>query len=275
MRLGRWFGVVGVAVGCWVCSAGVGRAAGGSLPEVRRDVWNLVFIGDSITEGDYLGDPERNAPPALCTAELRRRMPGAEIYGSNAGRSGDTTLDFLPGTGKDFGLAEANARALQKAHAGRLLFSIMLGTNDSAETGTNGAPVSAETFEKNLRTIVGRLRSEFPGSVVVLEQPTWYSPNTANRSEYGASGLRRLQSYFPLLPKVAARYRKDVFVGDTRAFDVFRERSKELLRPENGQHGVFYLHPNQGGAKVLAGTWADAIEPHIAGGASKAPGQTR
>jgi lysophospholipase L1-like esterase len=256
-----WAPATGLFLALCVCMATACCAA--APLSGGRDVWNIIFVGDSITDGSYLGHRTRNAPPATCSAGLRKRLPHAAIYMANEGYSGDTTADFLPSTGTHFAHTEQDARLLQQAHPGRLVFSIMLGTNDSAQYGPNGSPVAPAKFEQNLREIMGRLLTDFPGSMIVIQQPTWYSPNTANRSEYGAAGLARLQSYFPLLPKIAASLPEDVFVGDTQAYDLFRKRSSSLLRRENGQHGVFYLHPNHAGAKLLGLAWADAILPHL------------
>ena len=245
----------------WVCLI----ATSGAVPATSgaQSVWNIVYLGDSITEGAHLG---RGTPPDACTDELRKELAHAEIYMANDGHSGHTTVDFLPSAGTDFPQAERDARSLQQAHPGRLIFSIMLGTNDSAQYGPNGSPVDPAAFRQNLQVILGRLLADFPGSLVVLQQPTWYSPNTANTSEYAAAGLHRLQSYFELLPDTAAAFPGSVFVGDTHAYGLFEKRYRQLLIPEKGRHGVFYLHPNARGAKLLGSAWAVAIRAHLGDG---------
>jgi len=244
----------GVFITLLACLISAGEAA--TPASSTRGVWNIVYLGDSITEGAHLG---RNTPPDVCTAELRKRLVNAEIYMANDGHSGHTTVDFLPSSDTDFTRAEQDATSLQKKHPGRLVFSIMLGTNDSAQYGPNGAPVSPATYEQNLREIIGKLVTDFPSSLVVIQQPTWYSPNTANASEYGEDGLHRLQSYFPLIPEIASRFPGKVFLGDTRAYNLIQKQYRLLLTPENGRHGVFYLHPNPAGAKLLGTAWAAAI----------------
>ena len=67
-----------------------------------------------------------------------------------------TTLDFLPVAGKQFPNVKSAAQELSQ-HKGTLLFSIMLGTNDSACTGPFGAPVEPVSYYTNMKTIVDQL----------------------------------------------------------------------------------------------------------------------
>ena len=104
---------------------------------------NVIFIGNSITQGVLMEQPEKNAPPVRC-AQYLANAPGignVEIF--NAGLSGRTTVDFLPGDNPLFTRIADGAENLRVRHPQALtLFSIMLGTNDSAGSGPNGSPVS-------------------------------------------------------------------------------------------------------------------------------------
>jgi hypothetical protein len=51
----------------------------------------------------------------------------------------------------------------------------------------------------------------------------------------------------------------DVYLGDRDAFDFFGAKHRKYMFPEDGNAGVFYLHPNEAGAKKLAHYWARAI----------------
>jgi lysophospholipase L1-like esterase len=230
-------------------------------PSAKSTV-DIVYIGDSITQGVLLQDPGVQSPPAICTRLLGESLPEANIFMSNQGRSGHTTVDVLPATDTDFPAIEQAATQLQSLHPGRLVFSIMLGTNDSAESGPNGAPVSAEQYRDNLRAIISGLLRNFPASVVILHEPTWYSPNTHNRSDYGAAGLARLQTYFPMIDSLVRSFSSAsdrVYQGDTSAFGFFAAHYRFDLVPEKGAGGTFYLHPNQQGADALAEFWFKAI----------------
>lgn len=222
---------------------------------------SVVYIGDSITYGAGLTDPNTQAPPVIASAYLQKRLFDDTVIFSNQGRSGFTTVDFLP-SGDKFVRVEQAASALP-AKQGLLVFSIMLGTNDSAIKGPNGAPVAPADYQKNLKIIIDRLLKDYPGCKVVIEQPVWYSPNTYNGAQYLQEGLDRLQSYFPCIQQLVKNYgqsnKNQVFLGDIKAFDYFKTHYSTDFQAENGHQGIFYLHPNQAGAVALGNMWGEAI----------------
>ena len=59
---------------------------------------NLVFIGNSITQGALLKDPLHEAPPVRTVEWLNQQPNISEVHYSNQGVSGNTTVDFLPAT---------------------------------------------------------------------------------------------------------------------------------------------------------------------------------
>src|SRR4051812_12754363 len=89
---------------------------------------NIIYLGDSITQGAYLTDPGNEAPPAIATKWLRRQKDIGKVEFSNQGVSGFTTVDFLPSTNTVFPRADKAALALNGKDA-TLVFFIMLGTN--------------------------------------------------------------------------------------------------------------------------------------------------
>jgi lysophospholipase L1-like esterase len=224
---------------------------------------DIVYIGDSITAGAKVSDPATQAPPVPCSKKIESEMNGAKVYFSNQGHSGHTTVDFLPSSHDDFSKAEDAARKLKQEHPGKLIFSIMLGTNDSAVQGPRGAPVSPDQYQKNMTAIIDQLLNDFPNAQVFIQRPTWYSPNTHNSSTYEQEGLERLNTYFPVIQSIvdaeATVHAGCVHVGDTAAYDYFKSNYKNELVPENGVKGTFYLHPNVVGSESLGKFWAKAI----------------
>ncbi len=102
---------------------------------------NIVFIGDSITEGGALADPKNEATPIYVAKLLRHRKDISAVNISNSGFSGHTTVDFLPKNNIDFPKVLQVADTFAQDKTAVLLFSIMLGTNDSAMFGPNGEPL--------------------------------------------------------------------------------------------------------------------------------------
>ena len=223
---------------------------------------DIVYIGNSITYGAVLDNPAQDAPPVVASEYLRKKTGINSVSFSNQGRSGYTTVDYLP-SASTFKEVVRTTKKIHTNPAHILLFSIKLGTNDSAIEGPTGAPVSKENYRKNLTAIIDELFLQFPDAKVILQQPIWYSSNTYNGSKYLSEGLSRLQSYFPELKSLVKSYslnQKDkVFLGDQKGFNYFRQNYLTDLFPEEGKQGTFYLHPNAKGANQLGKFWADAI----------------
>lgn len=222
---------------------------------------NIVFIGNSITQGALLQNPKVEAPPVQASQYIEQVTKQPITY-RNCGISGTTTLDFLPVAERQFPNVKSAAEELSQ-HKGTLLFSIMLGTNDSACNGPFGSPVEPASYYTNLKAIVDELISLHPKCKIVIHQPIWYSPNTYNGAMYLVAGLTRLKSYTPMIHKLIDHYSQakpeQVFMGDTTASDFFRDNYQSHFTPENGNAGTFYLHPNKEGAKILGKYWAEAI----------------
>ena len=224
---------------------------------------HVVFIGNSITQGALLKNPGQDAPPARARYYLSRQLPADSVSMSNCGVSGMTTLDFLPAAGKLFERVCKAADAVAADKKTKLVFSISLGTNDSAEDVAFGAPVHPVQYYTNMKVIIDELLARYPRSRAVVQYPVWYAPNCYNAARYLLSGQRRLHSYYAMIAKLAAHYIAAlpgrVSTGDAGVWNIFRDHSTDYFTPEEGNAGTFYLHPNRQGADVLGRCWADAI----------------
>ncbi len=234
----------------------------GQMQALEKRHLNIIFIGNSITYGAGLSDPTHNAPPVY-TALFLGKQPGiGEVKYSNQGVSGCTTVDYLPETQTLFTKMQQAADQFKDEDWATMVFSIMLGTNDSAIKGTHGCPVSPEQYYQNMATIINKLLELYPGCKVVLNRPIWYSPNTYNGAMYLKEGLLRLQSYYPEIQKLVESYSQtnpgQVFLGDTEGFDFFKE-NYDKFQHEDGNAGIFFLHPTKEGAKDLGELWGKAI----------------
>jgi len=216
---------------------------------------NIVFIGNSITYGATLENPSTQAPPIICR-QLVNDATGITTNVFNGGHSGITTWGYLPGR-TDFSNAVRAANIFMNNNGGQLYFSIMLGTNDSAIIGTEGAPVSTETYRTNMKKIIDELIRRFPTCKILLNYPLWYSPNTHNGSRYLEEGMTRLRSYYPILDAIVAEY-DQVYAGNRSVWEYF-ESHRDLLTAERGNSGTFYLHPNVEGAVRLAEIWTESL----------------
>jgi lysophospholipase L1-like esterase len=260
--------LLGVAIG-FIAALSARTASAQTFPTTAPSTTaiNLVCIGDSITECHGIPDRDHNSSPAVLAKALGEGL-GATVYLVNAGISGTTTADWSGPTGllvRGPRSAEALAAKLAADHPGaKLVYSIMLGTNDSANKGTRGAPISAERYGTEMNRIVATLEQDHPDCLIFLHHPTWYSKNTHNNADYeGDSAHDRLRSYFPVLDGIAAadakQPKRHVYLGDTLAYDHFAAAYLTELSPQKGKNGTFYLHPNQTGAESLGKFWAAPI----------------
>lgn len=238
-----------------------------SFSEKKEQKINIVFIGDSITEGSALADPKTEAAPIYVAELLRHRKNISAVNINNRGFSGHTTVDFLPKNNIDFPKVVQAADVFAQDKTAVLLFSIMLGTNDSAMFGPNGAPVQAVQYKDNLSVLINTLIEKYPEAKFVIQYPLWYSPNTHNNAGYMQEGLDRLSSYSSQIETLYAAYKlshpNKVYLGSKGVFSFFQKKHKKMFKAENGKHGVFYLHPNAKGSKALAEFWVKGIQKAI------------
>lgn len=248
-----------------------------SVPEGRASFAqrsaNIVFIGNSITYGALHEQRELTAPPAQCARWLSQREGIDTIYFRNCGRSGRTSYHFLPnpkdvipaGDKTYFGDVVAKTRELVKAHAGLpLIFSIMLGTNDTVER-TKNKHTEPDDYIRNLTTIIDSLLTLWPDAHVVLNKPIWYYPDyyTKGGSIATKESLKLIGTYYKCFPTIVANCKpKHVHIGDAKAYSYFKKHYKTNVFVEKDVRGQSYwLHPNELGARKLAEYWGKAILP--------------
>lgn len=224
---------------------------------------NLVFIGNSITAGAFIDAPEYNAPPARVMSKLSQQSMFENVAFVNCGVSGCTTVDYLPAMNTLFPKMLKAVASMDTKDAD-MVFSIMLGTNDSAIKGPTGSPVLPQQYRTNLKVIIDALLNSYPKAIIVLNRPLWYSPNTYNGAMYLEEGLSRLNTYWAELQTLQQEFAsegiRNVYLGDGEAYSYFKENYQSDLIAEQGNAGTFYLHPNAKGADVLATFWSNAIK---------------
>ncbi|MBR2113186.1 MAG: SGNH/GDSL hydrolase family protein [Prevotella sp.] len=236
---------------------------------------NIVFIGNSITYGALHQQREQTAPPVQCARWLSQQEGIDTVYFKNCGRSGKTTYHFLPNAADVIPVGDktyfedvvAKTRELVKAHpALPLVFSIMLGTNDTVER-KNNSHTTPENYVNNLCTIIDSLLTLWPDAHVVLNKPIWYYPDYVTKGGSVASkkSLKLLDTYYDRFSQVVAQGKKGhVHIGDSEAFDYFKKNWKTDIFEEKDARGKSYwLHPNEQGAKQLAEFWGKAILPVV------------
>lgn len=235
--------------------------------ENHRD-YNIVFIGNSITYGANHPYMQRvqTCPPAQAVKWLSAQKGIGELHYSNQGYSGRTSYDFLPS--KPASLFNAVMQAADSLTSNwpesTLIFSFMLGTNDTAERPTGG-PSTPEQFKSNMLEIIEAIIAEYPDAHIVLNKIIPYSP--------GAHTIRDSRMHIDLLPDLNKELRnivkqyKDsgkakIYIGDTKAASYFSKEknyTKEMYREEGFGGSSYYLHPTPEGSAHLGVFWAKSL----------------
>lgn len=247
--------------------------------------YNMVFIGNSITYGALHKQREATAPPVQCGRWLSAQKGVDTVYVANCGRSGRTSYHFLPnkndvvpkGDATYFGAVVSSTQKLVGEHPGLpLVFSIMLGTNDSAERPHNHR-TSPRQYVKNMTAIIDSLLKLWPEAHVVLHRVIYYTPGYVTKmgSVMNDESLHYTKLYYDCYKDIIAHCKKgQVHIGDTLAYNYFREHYKTAHFQQTGNGGVkYWLHPNEQGAKVLGQYWGQAILPVLPETAALASGR--
>ena len=241
------------------------------LVAAQGNSYNIVFIGNSITYGALHSRREATAPPTVCSRWLSQQDGVDSVYFQNCGRSGRTTYHFLPnaadvvpaGDKTYFGDVVSKTRDLTEAHPGLpLIFSIMLGTNDSAERPRNHR-TTPENYVSNMVSIIHGLHERWPDAHVVLQRPTYYSPgiHTQGGSLLNDTSLYMLTTYYKHFQQIISQCEPGkVHIGDHKAYGYFKKHYRTDIFEEKGADGkAFWLHPNEQGAGQLGVFWGKAI----------------
>lgn len=227
---------------------------------------NIVYIGNSITYGALHKDRDRTAPPAVCSKWLEGQQGIGKVYFANCGRSGRTTFNFVPIKGDKnqnyFPMVVKETAKLVKGHPkAKLVFSIMLGTNDAAERPFNSITTPYK-YHENISLIIDSLSARWPGAIFVLHKPIYHSVpfTTKNGSYMSDNSVKLYGEYYKSCRPLAKSYPDKIFMGDKDAYDYFKKNYKTQLFHEHGRDNCdFWLHPTVEGATVLAHYWGKAI----------------
>lgn len=220
--------------------------------------YNIVFIGNSITFGATHQVPKKTNPTVSCVKYLKEQ--GLTVHSKNMGKSGKTSRDFLPGRKGYWGSTKKAAAELAEAYPeAQMVFSIMLGTNDAAIRPKKKC-WNDDIFRKSMTTIIDSLEAIYPQAVFVLHQDPYFSPNMEKESgsKMDENSLKQVQSYWKV-DQALAKERKNVFLGSDEIYAFFAQNYKEMMTPEEGLQGTFYLHPNAAGSAELGKLWGKAL----------------
>lgn len=210
---------------------------------------NIVFIGDSITYGCLLKQPEKEAPPAHAVAYLQG-MPGIlSVRFMNCGNGGSRIDSFLPERADSAWPQVKQAADAFTNETGKLIFSIMIGANDSNVC-------TPAQYGANLALLVKALVSSYPASHIVIHHPLWYTKVPSTHPEV-------LEYYIPVIDAVVGTFGKShpgrVHLGNVKGWEYFKANHETVCFREQRDNLPYYVHPNEIGAAILGQYWGEAI----------------
>lgn len=190
-----------------------------------------VALGDSLAAGYQPGGTELRdtAYPALTASRLG--ADGAQLTVENLGCSGETTTSLIEGGRCDFaeGSQLEQAEALLTSRTGEVgLVTIDIGGNDLLRCVRGGADIDAtcvadgvRTVQKNLPTILGRLRAAAGDDVPVLVlgyYNPWVAAQALDQPVKGVDAAAKAYTRLSTAIEQAAEGADTTFVGLDDAF---------------------------------------------------------
>lgn len=210
----------------------------------------IGFIGDSLTYGSGAVNPATDAAPAAAV-----RLLGQEYRAINHGIGGKTTEEWAKDACKNERTACLTDAIESFKKADVDIVHISLGTND-VRTDEN---ISPSRYYNNLQSIVNRLK-EHGFKRVIVSRPIYFGLlDNDGRDEQSLKTLS--VDYYHELKRLAAENKGYVFLGDTDAYEWFKEHYDYT-----GSAGTYYgdsTHPTTIGYTKLGEFWAKAIKATI------------
>ncbi len=214
-------------------SATVASPSGGvtTSPSAGGGGGVYVALGDSLAAGYQPGGTElrETAYPALTAGRLAGE--GSELAVENLGCSGETTTSLIEGGKCDFDEGSQLAQAesvLEQRGDDVALVTIDIGGNDLLRCVRGGAEVDTacvadgvQTVEKNLPTILGRLRAAAGDDVPVLVlgyYNPWLAAKALDQPVKGLDDAAKAYTALSRAIQAAADATDTTFVGLDEAF---------------------------------------------------------
>ena len=196
----------------------------------------VLFQGDSITDaGRDRNDCHNlgNGYPKYAAAFIKEMYPGKDFEFINLGISGDRTEQLIERLQKDF--IDVNPDTV----------SIMIGINDTWHRAANADWLPHETFEKNYRYILSRIKAETHAKIIIIEQ--FLLP--ADDKDFFRIDLN---PKIDITRKLAREF-ADVYIPLDGLF------ANALLAHPSKHWSDDGVHPNANGSEFIGRVYADAF----------------
>lgn len=203
----------------------------------------LLFLGDSITHAFRL--PEERGISSqmgsgwamILSAEIQHEFPHLSVEVFNRGVCGNTAADIL-------NRVDSEVIPLRPTH-----LTLLCGVNDTIGHFLCNRPSPPDSFSLTCRTLLHRLRSALPDTVIVLMEP--FLLETGNVTPSWRNDLRARQDILRQL----AREQDHPWIPLQEKFDLAAQNSGPSYWLFDG------IHPSAAGHWLLRNAWRDTLLP--------------
>ncbi|MBR2926098.1 MAG: SGNH/GDSL hydrolase family protein [Clostridia bacterium] len=203
----------------------------------------ILFQGDSITDAGRDRRNYRNLGngyPKYTAELLTEAFPTADIDFINLGISGERTAGL-------FARLYNDAIALEPDS-----ISVLIGINDVWHRhNADRVETTDEMVEINFRATLARLRAQTHARIVVM---TPFLLDAADKESWRGE----VEQVAEIVKRVAAEYADVIIPLD----EIFANALKTA--PEQCFYSPDGVHPNEAGARLIAGAYFDAVAPLVA-----------
>jgi acyl-CoA thioesterase I len=195
----------------------------------------ILFTGDSITDCGRSREDSTNLGSGYVTiaaTRLQKSMPEAELKIFNRGISGNQVSDLL-------GRFDSDLLDLKPT-----VISILIGINEVWRRYDSNSPTTVETYEKNYRTLLGRIREKLDARIVLLEPFLLHVP--ADRHTWRED----LNPKIDAVRRLAVEFQTELLPLD----GIFAQAATQAPAAYWAPDGV---HPSEEGHALIAQTWLE------------------
>ena len=195
----------------------------------------ILFTGDSITDcGRSREDSTQlgSGYVAIAATRLRASQESEELKIFNRGISGNQVSDLL-------GRFDSDLLDLKPT-----VISIMIGINEVWRRYDSNSPTTVETYEKNYRILLGRIREKLDARIVLLEPFLLHVP--ADRHQWRED----LNPKIDAVRRLAVEFQTELLPMD----GIFAQAATQAPAAYWAEDGV---HPTQEGHALIAQTWLE------------------
>jgi acyl-CoA thioesterase-1 len=195
----------------------------------------ILFTGDSITDcGRSREDSAQlgSGYVAIAAARLRASLGSDELKIFNRGISGNQVSDLL-------GRFDSDLLDLKPT-----VISIMIGINEVWRRYDSNSPTTVETYEKNYRTLLTRIREKLEARIVLLEPFLLHVPSDRH------TWREDLNPKIDAVRRLAVEFKTELLPLD----GIFAQAATQAPAAYWAEDGV---HPTQEGHALIAETWLE------------------